>query len=174
MEEKSPSAGQSALFYGLLLGVAMIVVHLILYLANIQKETSGIVVSFIVMIAGVVLASLDYRNKKLKGFISYGKAVKIGFLTMLFAAFIVAPYTFVYHGYINTNDILEAKIEATQDIYNMGMESEQEEQWIKIQEFVHTPLVYAGGALLTYPFFGIIIALITSIFIKKEENVSLG
>ena len=64
-------------------------------LANIQKETSGMVVSIVAIIAGMVLATLDYRNKKLKGFISYGKAVKIGFLTMLFADFIVAPYNFV-------------------------------------------------------------------------------
>ena len=56
----------------------------------------------------------------------------------------------------------------------MGMEAEQEEQLIKIQEFVHTPLVYAGFAIIAYPIFGIIIALLISIFIKKEENVSLS
>ena len=174
MEEKLPSAGQSALYYGLLLGVALILVHLILYLADIQKETSGFVVSVIVMIAGVVLVSLDYRNKKWKGFITYGKAVKIGFLTMLFAGIIVAAYTFMYHSYINTNDIMEAKMEGMQQIYNLNLEPEAESQQLKLQEYIHTPLVYTGGAVFSYAILGLIISLITSIFIKKEENVSLG
>lgn len=174
MEEKSPSAGQSALYYGLIVGVAMIVVHLILFLASMQKETAGIIISLAVITAGIVFVSLDYRNKKLNGFISYGKAVKIGFLTMLFAAFIVAAYTFVYHSYINPNDIQEAKIEAAQQIYNYGLDPEAEAQQLKIQEYVHTPIVYAVGAIFSYAILGIIIALITSIFVKKEENVSLG
>ena len=174
MEDIKPSAGQSALYYGLLLAVVFILVHLVLYLVDQNKETAGIIVSVVIFIAGVVVVQLDYRNKKCGGFLSYGRAVKIGFLSVLFASFMVAVYMFVYLSYINPGEMLQAKTDAIQDIYNMGMDPEGEAQAVKIQEFVHTPVVYALFTILGYAFMGIIAALITSIFIKKDEQVSLG
>lgn len=174
MEEKLPSAGKSALYYGLVLGVALIVVSLILYLVDQQREPAGIAIGIIALVAGIILIQLDFRNKKLGGFISYGKAVKIAFLTMIFAGIIVAAYTFVYNSYINTNDLLEAKTEQIQDIYNKGYDAATEEQAIKWIEMSTTPTVAAIGVLISYPIIGLIIALLTSIFIKKDENVSLS
>ncbi|MCK5338098.1 MAG: DUF4199 domain-containing protein [Bacteroidales bacterium] len=174
MEEIKPSAGQSALYYGLLLAVVFILVHLVLYLVDQNKETAGIAVSMIIFIAGVVVVQLDYRNKKCGGFLSYGRAVKIGFLSVLFASFMVAVYMFVYLSYINPGEMLQAKTDAIQDVYNQGMDPEGEAQMLKIYEYIHTPIVYAAGTILSYAFMGIIVALITSIFIKKDEQVSLG
>lgn len=169
-----PSAGKAALSYGLILGAVLVVLHLILFLLDIQEGTTGFIITLVVIIAGITMATLDYRNKKWNGFISYGKAVKIGFVTMLFAAIIVAVYTFVYHSYINPADIRDAKIEATQQIYNLGLEPEAEAQALKMQEFIHTPPVYALATILSYALIGIIISLIISIFIKKEEFSSLS
>lgn len=174
MEEIKPSAGQSALYYGLLLAVVFILVHLVLYLVDQSKETAGIIVSLVIFIAGVVVVQLDYRNKKCGGFLSYGRTVKIGFLSVLFASFMVAVYMFIYLSYINPGEMLQAKTDAIQDVYNMGMDPDGEAQAVKIQEFVHTPIVYALFTIVTYAFMGIIAALITSIFIKKDEQVSLG
>ena len=174
MEEKKPSAGKSALYYGLLLAVALIIVHLVLYIADFHKSTGGIVISMLVLVAGIVVASLDYRNKKLGGYITYGKAVKIGFLTVLFASFIVAIYTFVYHSNINPGEIQQAKIEAAQNIYDMELEHEQEEEFLKWVDLMNTPVVYAVAVIVMYALVGIVVALITSIFIKKEEYVSLA
>jgi hypothetical protein len=174
MEFTKPSAGQAALYYGLLLGVALIVVHLVLYLLNLQKETAASIVSVLVTIAGISLAALDYRNKKWNGYISYGKAVKIAFLTILFAAIIGAAYTFVYHSYINTADIQEAKITAQQRIYEMQMEPAQEAQALKWQDYIHTPLVYSLLSIFFNLLIGIVLALLVAIFIKKEEKPSIS
>ncbi len=173
MEEKKPSAGTSAIYYGLLLAVALIIVHLILYIADFHQSTGGFVVSMLVLAAGIVIASLEYRNKKLGGYISYGKAVKIGFLTVLFASFIVAAYTFVYHNTINPGEMQQAKIKATQKIYDMNMDDAQETEALKWADYMNTPVVYAVGAIFMYALIGIVMALITSIFIKNEEPLSL-
>jgi prepilin signal peptidase PulO-like enzyme (type II secretory pathway) len=174
MDFTKPSAGQSALYYGLLLGVALIVVHLILYLLDLQRETAASIVTIAVTIAGMALAAMDYRNKKWKGFISYGKAVKIAFLTILFASIIFAAYTFVYHSFINPADIQETKLKAIQDVYNMGMEPAQEEQALKWQDYIHTPQVYFFITIFFNLFIGIILALLIAIFIKKEEKPSIS
>ncbi|MDT8394670.1 MAG: DUF4199 domain-containing protein [Bacteroidales bacterium] len=169
-----PSAGKAALTYGLILGAVLIVLHLILFLLNIHKGTTGFIITLAVIIAGITMATLDYRNKKWNGFITYGKVVKIGFVTMLFAAIIVAVYTFIYHGYINPADMRDARIEATQQIYNMGLDPEAESQALKMQEFIHTPLVYSLATIFSYALMGIIISLVVAIFIKKEESPSLS
>lgn len=169
-----PSAGQSALYYGLLFGVAMILMHLILFLTDMQQSTFGIVVSVIVMLAGIVLAQLDYRNKKWNGYIAYGKAFKIGFLTMLFAAIIVTIYTYIYHVYINPSDLIAVKNERIQEIYNGGYTPEQEAQAIKYIERFVTPVISTVSAFASYLVLGAVISLITSIFIKKEEQTSLN
>jgi len=174
MEKKLPSAGKSALYYGLVLGVALVVLSLILYLVDQQKEVAGIVIGTLALVVGIVLVQLDFRNKKSGGFITYGKAVKIAFLTMIFTGIIVAVYTFVYHSYINTNDLLETRNEQIQGIYNRGLDAATEEQSIKWIEMSTTPLVSALGALISYPLLGLIVSLISSIFIKKDENVSLS
>lgn len=169
-----PSAGQAALYYGLLLAVGLILVHLILFLAGIQQSTAGMIISLVVFVTGIAIVTLDYRNKKCGGYISYGRAVKIGFLSILFASFMVAIYTGIYHSSINPGDIVQAKIEAANEIYNMGMAPEQEKQALQMQEYIHTPLTYAIGTVFSYALMGILAALIISIFIKKEEKVSLG
>ncbi|MEN8225536.1 MAG: DUF4199 domain-containing protein [Bacteroidota bacterium] len=174
MEERNPSAGQSALYYGLLLSVAVIVMHLILYIADAGSSTVGTILSLVVLIIGVAYFQYDYRNKKWGGYISYGKAVKIGFLTMLFASFIVAVYTYLYHSQINPAEIQQTKLDSLQQIYNYGLSPEAEAQQVKLQEMIHTPLVYSLASIPGYAIIGLIIALITAIFIKKEETTSLS
>lgn len=174
MEAKTPSAGQSALYYGLLMAVVLIVTHLIMYLVGQSRETPGMIISTLVFVAVIVLVQLDYRNKKCGGFISYGRAVKIGFLSILFASFMVAIYMFLYLSQINPAEMMEAKMEAMQQVYNYGLSPEAEAQSIEYQEMIHRPVVYAIITIFSYAFMGIIVSLITSIFIKKEEHVSLG
>lgn len=173
MEDKAPSAGQSALYYALLMGVVFVMVHLILYIADIGKDTSGQVISFAIFVAAIVVVQLDFRNKKLGGFITYGQAVKIGFLSMLFTSFIMAIYMFIYLSYINPGEIAQQLLDAQQEIYNYGLSPEQEAQSLKMQDYIHTPITYAVFTIVAYAIIGILVALITSIFIKKEEKVSL-
>ncbi len=173
MEAKTPSAGQSALYYALLIAVALIVLHLVLYLVEQSRETLGMAISTIAFLAAIVVVQLDYRNKKCGGFISYGRAVKIGFLSVLIASIFVAVYMFIYLSYINPGEMQQALLDAQQQVYNYGLSPEQEAQSLEMQDMIHTPAVYAGGTILSYAFMGIIFSLITAIFIKKEEQVSL-
>lgn len=174
MEAKTPSAGQSALYYGLLIAVALIVLHLVLYLVEQSRETLGMAISTIAFLAAIVVVQLDYRNKKCGGFISYGRAVKIGFLSVLIASIFVAVYMFIYLSYINPGEMQQTLLDAQQTVYNYGLSPEQEAQSLELQEMIHTPVVYAVGTILSYAIMGIIFSLITAIFIKKEEQVSLG
>jgi hypothetical protein len=172
--ERTASAGQSALYYALLAGIAFILTHLILYIADIGDTRAGQVIGFVVLIIAIVVIQLNFRNKKLGGFISYGKAVKIGFLSILFASVIVAIYMFIYLSYINPGEMTQRLLDGQQEVYNYGLSPEQEASQLEMQEYIHTPIVYAIFTIVGYAIMGIILSLITAIFVKKEEKVSLG
>jgi len=93
---------------------------------------------------------------------------------MLFASVIMAIYMYIYLSQINPGEIQQALLDAQQQVYNYGLTPEQEAQQIELQEMIHTPLVYAISTIFGYAVMGIIVSLITSIFIKKDEQVSLG
>jgi hypothetical protein len=173
MEEKAPSVGQSALYYALIIAVVAIVVHLVTYLLDMTGGMAATIIGTVIFIGMIVYVQLDFRNKKLGGFITYGKAVKIGYLSVVFASIVVAVYMYVYHTAINPAEAQQNLIEAQQGIYEYGLDPAQEEAQLKMQEYIHTPVGYALATILSYAVIGIIITLITSIFVKKEENVRL-
>ncbi len=57
MEAKTPSAGQSALYYGLLMAVVLIVTHLVLYLVGQSRETAGMIISTLIFAAAIVVGA---------------------------------------------------------------------------------------------------------------------
>ena len=173
MEENSPSAFKATLLYGLLLGAALVVLQLVLFLIDMHKDTAATYIFLVFMLTGVVLAILDYRNKKLNGFISYGKSVKIGFLTMFFASILVAVYTYLFYTAISPGDLQEIRLEQAQNVYNQNLDPDAEAQAIKWQNYFISPVVLSFSMILYYAVVGILMSLFASIFLKKEEKVTL-
>lgn len=176
-----PSAGQSALYYGLIFAAGMIISDLVLYLADVKNDGVSFAVFIILTAIAVILASLDYRNKKWGGYITYGKAVKIGFLTVLFGAILITPYTIVFNAYVDNSEIVEQRIEAKKSLDaqfpNARTDPEQKKQRATAEKYIDysvSPVSFGIIGLFMYAFFGIIISLLTSIFIRKDENVRLN
>ncbi len=174
MEEMKPSAGQSALFYGLILSAGVILLHLILFLLDESIYKPGFLLLLLILAVGISFVSYDYRNKKLGGYITYGKAVKIGFLSVLFSSVIIAIYNWVFYTYID--DALVVKV---QNYLITALEKADMDPEKKAEALAAIPQFYnaVSGAIVTvflFAFWGIIISLITSIFIKKDKQLSLG
>ena len=174
MEEKSPSAFKATLTYGILLGVAMIVLHLVMFLLDMHKNQNLSYITLVLILIGMTVGTIDYRNKKLNGFISYGQAVKIGFLTILFAAIVSAVYTYIFYSAISPGDLQDIRMEQAQDVYNRNLDPDAEAQMLKWQGYFITPFVLSFGSVIFYAIPGILIALFIAIFLKKEEKVNLS
>ena len=112
MEQKSVSIWKSSLTYGLYLGIAMILVSVIYYATGNTFAKSAQWVTYGVMIAGVIIAQLSYR-KALGDVMTYGQALGIGVLTLLFASIIGGFYTYLLYGVIDPSlqDQLRISIE---------------------------------------------------------------
>ena len=154
--------------YGVLIALALIVFSLVVYLVNIELPVLVLIVTLVILLVGIVLAQLNYRSKYLGGYIEYGKAFTIGFLTTLFLAVIVTVYTFIFYKYINPGAFEEQLAKAEQDMIAQGRSESEVELGMKWYSMFANPGMSALMALIMNLILGTIFSLITSIFVKQE------
>jgi hypothetical protein len=173
MEEKKASIGVITLGYGALLGVALIIYGLLMYVLDLQQNRTLSYLSFVILLAGIFLAQLNYRKKYMGGFLPYSQAFLVGLLTALFASILVGIYTFIFFKYIDPNAMAEAKQLAEEGMIKRGMTDQQVDQAMTMMERFQTAGWYTTWAVIANIFIGAILSLITAIFVKKE-NMNQG
>jgi len=171
MENKT-SLSQFTLKYGIVTGLAIIVFSVIIYLLDVSLETQRNIgyIAWVILIVGMIWAIKDFRNKVLNGFISYGKAFSVSFLTGLFAGILASVWQFILMKFIDpglVQKILDASEE--QLMNNPDITEEQLEMAMSMTEKFTTPAMISVWSLVAYVIIALIIGLIISIFMKKEE-----
>ena len=169
MEEKS-TFWRSAMAYGLYLAVALTLFSVILYVSGmILNEKMGYI-SFAIIIAGIVISQINYREKELNGVISYGEAVGFGVAIMLFAGIVTALYTLILYTFVDPGLIEQMKVMQEEALLQKGMSEDQIDAAMSMTSKMMTPGWMAIMGLVGSVFMGTIVSLITSIFIKKQPN----
>jgi len=167
MEEKKTNVWKSALNWGLMLGIVLIIYSIIMYFLGLNLEKWVGWVSYIFMIGGVIYSTINYRDKEMGGYISYGQAVGFGTLVVLFAGIISAIYSYVQMTIIDTDIISKMLLMVEEELISKGLPDEQIEMAIEIQKKIFKPWLLFLMAIPGAAFSGVIISLITSIFLKK-------
>ena len=166
MEQKS-TFWKSAMTYGIYLAVAIILYNVILYvLGENMNQTLGFV-TYAIMGAGIYYCQVSYRNKELDGYIEYGKALGFGVAIMLFAGILNSLYTVILLK-IDPSIMEQIRVMQEEAMMKKGMSDEQIEMAGQMMSKFQNPAVIVVSSLLTFAFFGFIISLITSIFVKKK------
>ena len=160
-----------SLLYGAGTGLGMILVTLILYVANLYMNQVLQYLGLVVMIAGMVVGSLQYRKNQLKGFMTYGQAFSVNFLIGLFSAILSIIFFFFYVKYINTGLIEEmlAMTRTKMEAKAGSMSQDQIDQAMAMTEKFMSPVWMAIWGLLGNAFFSAVFALIIAIFVKKND-----
>lgn len=161
---------KNALTYGLYTGIAYILVSLLFYAVDLDKNTWLNSLTYIILILGIIFATLNYRNKLNGGYITYGKAVLTGFYVSLIVGVIMAIYIWLFYSFINPDGINEMLDLAEQKMAEAGLSDEMIDQQMKMSsKFMKMPLlnVFTFGGMT---FWGTIISLITSAFLKKQDD----
>jgi len=171
MEDQKPvSLLKSSLLSGIYVGVILILVSVILYVASLMFETWAQYISWPVLIAGAVYAQLSYR-KSLGGEITYGQALGAGVLALTFASVLSAIYTIFLHTVIDPSLIDQTRLMMEQKMAEQGkIPEEQIEQAVNMVMKFQKPPILAVIAIFGGAFFGLIISLITAIFTKKNPS----
>jgi Protein of unknown function (DUF4199) len=168
--ENKPSMIQHTMTWGAITGVILIVYSLVLYLAHQTYNQALGYLSYILLIAGIIIGSIAYRDKILGGFISYKDAFLTGFLITIFAGILSSFFSFILIRYIDPSVVEQAIAQAEEKMVSKGLSEDLIETSIeKTRQFMGSPAVVLVG-LLTFAFIGAIISLITAAIVKKERS----
>jgi hypothetical protein len=84
---------------------------------------------------------------------------------------LLAIYLYVFFAYIDP-EAIQPILEATEnEMYKQGLEGQELDNAMEMTRKFMKPGLMAGMAVLTNTFWGTIISLITSIFVKKEQKI---
>lgn len=162
------STARVALKWGVILGVALIIYSLILYLTdNVGNNKLGWI-SFIISIGGLVLAMRDYRMLN-GGFMSYGEGLSIGTLTSGVSGLLSSLFSVFYTTVIDTG-VMERMVDRTRDqLEESGLSDDQIDQQIKFVEMFQSPgLTFAFGVIGAV-IFGFLLSLIIAAIMRRNK-----
>ncbi len=162
----------NALWFGVITGAVLILYSLILFLVGMHTNRYLGYVGYVILLAGMIWGTLEYRNKYLGGFIAYGKACSSCFMIGLYAGLLSAVYMFIFAKFIHpvfVQELLEISREA---IYNSNpnMSEEQVDQALEMSSKFMSPVMMAIWAFVGYLIASAILGLIVAIFLKKEDK----
>ncbi|HPX06012.1 MAG TPA: DUF4199 domain-containing protein [Tenuifilaceae bacterium] len=175
MEPKSNSLVKGAMTSGLILGLALIVFSVVLYILGIYKPPTWVgILNYVLIIGGIFYGQKKFRDDELGGYISYGKALGTGVLVALFASIIYGVYFYLLTAVIDPGYIDQIYAATEEALLEKGNSEDQVEQMLDVAKQYMTPIMLLVSSVIGFVFWGTIFALITSIFVKKNEPMFLG
>jgi hypothetical protein len=172
MEEKSRSTTLNGIYFGLATGAGLIVLSLILFLTDLYMNRWLSAIGYLMLIAGMVYGTLEYRKNYLNGFMSYGKAFSVLFKIGMFAGLVAAIYMFVFAQFIHPGFVQEILEKSREQMLsqNPNMTEEQLEMGLSWAAKFTSPVMMMVMGFLTYLLISAVIGLIAAIFLKKEDT----
>ena len=154
--------------YGLLTGLISIFLSFGLFALNMEQSPLRFA-SFVVLVGGMVMA-MRYFKEANGGFMSMGQGVGIGTILSAVVGALTGIFTYFYMNVIDPDVVGRMMDKARADMEAKGnLSDEQIDQGLAIAgKFMNGPLMVAG-ALLGTLFFGLLIALVISAFLKHSK-----
>jgi hypothetical protein len=169
--EKKVSVWQATLNSGLILGLALVIYTLLLYFLDQTFNKSLGYVSILIIIGGLVLGIKSFRDDARGGIMSYGQGVGAGTVIGLYAGIIMAIFTFLLYKVIDPDLLGKMITFAEEKIIESGkIPEEMVDQVMETQKKFMAPWIMSIGSIINYVFFGVVVSLIASIFLKKESS----
>ena len=170
MEQQKISPAKSALNFGTVLGLILMIISLIIYVFELYDAKWLSYLNYLVLILGIVLGIKRHRDLEKGGHITYGGALGYGTLVSLFAGIILAFVSYIYLAYVD-DGLLKYTLEQQElQMYEQGLSDAQIEQTMSYSSSFATPGVVAIFGVLGNTFIGFIISLIAAAFLKKEPE----
>jgi len=168
--EENVSPWKNNLTNGLILGLVGIVYSLIMYFLDLSLNKTQGYVFILVMIAMLYFLLKSYRDNFMHGQITYGQSIGAGVIISLYYALIMAVFTYILFAIIDPGLVTKQLAMIEEGLVQKGVPQEGIDAGMKITAKMMTPAIMAPFSILVNVFYGLILSLIISIFIKKEGN----
>ena len=168
--ESTTSIWKSCFKFGIILGLVYIVISVLFYVMDLTFATWAAIPNIIVGLIVLFLLQRSYRDTCENGFITYGKALGSGMIMFIYAAVLVAIYTYILYAVIDPGLIDKTIAYSTAKLEAKGLPQAAIDASAKMQEKMMKPWIISLTTIFYSLFSGLIMSLITSIFVAKKGN----
>ena len=169
MEEKPVSVMKSSLTYGIYLGIVSILLSVVLYVMGYTFEKWVQYTSYPIILGGILWAQIAFK-KALGGEMTYGQALGVGTMTVVFAGVLSGIYAYLLYAVIDPPLLDQLRLVTEQQMLERGVPDEQLDAMVAMASKFQKPPIMAIMAIVVSGFLGFVISLITSIFTKKNPS----
>lgn len=168
MTETQPSVTSVALKYGLITALVSIVYTLIIMVLDMgdNRWLSGL--SFLIMIAGIVLAMKHYKSIN-HDYMSYGQGLGIGTLVSAVTGLLSGIFMWIYTSFVDSGYMARMQEKQTEVLLDRGMSDEEVEAAMKMTESFQGPIAMILGGLVGAVVVGFLLSLIISAIMKNNR-----
>ncbi len=162
-EVNKPTVRSVGLKYGAVSALVSIVFFLVLALSGLNPFDNKW--GWVSMIFAVIITVLAHKNFKDEGdgFMSYGQGVGIGFWISLVAVVVGSLFTYTYANIIDPATMETFYEKQYEQMQSQGMSDEQIDMAVTWTKKLFWPIYVVFGM-----FFGVLVALIVTIFTQKK------
>jgi hypothetical protein len=169
MEEKASTA-RTALKYGVVTAVAIMVFTTILNVAGQSQNKWLAMFTYVIMIVGIVLAMKEFREVN-KGFMTYGEGLGLGSLVSAILGFLASMFAMVYLKFIDPTIMAQTLEKARADMEAQGLDDAQIDRFMEASQKFSSPGIMFAAGVFGYLFMGFIFSLIIAAVIRREKPV---
>ncbi len=165
---------KNILIYGLIIGITLcinMITHVNMMYGDTNYKGNDVVgyTTMVVLFSLIYFGVRNYRNKNLDGFISYGKAFKIGALIALVGSILYVVVSMFYY-YLFVPDFIDVYTSYILESTAQADLQAKTEEMANFKEMSKNPLFVI---LITYfevlPI-GLVVALTSALILKKKKN----
>ena len=169
MEKSNQSFKSIAYTHGTYLAIINIVILLIMYVANLDKNWIISIVSIILTVIVFFYGIKTYRLGN-NDTLTINEAIKVGLAIALIGGIITALYSYIHYEFVYPEFIELQKETAYNQMIEKSpnMSSEQIEKAMEISNIFMNSTFFSLSAILGSLIFGLIISLILGLIMKKE------
>jgi hypothetical protein len=169
MEEKASTA-RTALKYGILTSVAIMVFTTILNVSGQSQNKWLAMLSYVIMIVGIVMAMKEFREMN-KGFMTYGEGLGLGSLVSAILGFFASMFAMVYIKFIDPTIMTQTLDKARADMEAQGLDDAQIDRFMETSQKFSSPGIMFAAGVFGYLFMGFIFSLIIAAIVRREKPV---
>ena len=170
MEENKNDILKHSATYGAIIGFALIIYTILLYIADLSLSRGLGYLSYVIIIAGLYIGIKKFRENEPSEAIKYSKALGVGVLICVFLGFIGSVFTYLQFRFIDP-DLVNKILEMTEEkLLDKGLSEDMIEMQSEFMMKFMSPGIMALSSFISYIFMGTVFSLILAAFLKKEPN----
>jgi hypothetical protein len=160
-----------AMYWGFFIALASMLLTTVYYSTDNMFASSKSWIDTAIYVVGIVLCTIAFKKTLPEDAeFTYSNALGLGVSASFFASLILALFTFVLYKYIDPDLIEQTLVQTEEKLIEAGFNDEMIETQVEFQRKFVTPALLSITTIFSVTISGLIISLITSIFLKKKTT----